>query len=266
VRQALVHAVNYSSIEQQLYSFNGTSLGELYIPPVPPGQGPLDNPQNIPLYSYNITLAAQLLNQAGNEYNFYTILPSPITIGANTYNELGDNTTGTLFASIPFDYIAPLTPELQTEISIVDEGFNQIGLTLSASGITSGIYDVIAASPATTPQMVNVGWCEDWADPIYQQFYDMGTSVAHQPSWPNNATLNALLEKIPFETNQTQQLADTEQAYQIFTQMSTIIQIPDGIDNAAAGVGGAFLIQPYAHNVLFSFSQQGILYNIISYS
>ena len=54
LREAIVHAVNYSSIEQQLFTFNGTSFGELFLPPVPPGWGPLDNPANTPLYSYNI--------------------------------------------------------------------------------------------------------------------------------------------------------------------------------------------------------------------
>ena len=261
VRQAIVHAVNYSSIQQQLFTYNGTTLGELFLPPVPPGLGPLDNPDNIPLYSYNITLAAQLLNEAGNKYNFYTIPSSPITIGNTSYTQLGNNKTGSLFTDIPFAYIAPLTPELTTEIAIINNGLNQIGLTLSATGITTGIYDTLVTSPATTPQMVGVGWCADWADPIYQQFYDMATTVAHQPSWPNNATLNALLEKIPFETNPSQQLNDTKQAYQIFTQMSTIIQIPNGIDN-----GGAFMVQPYVHGLLYSFVQFGFYYNTVTYS
>jgi peptide/nickel transport system substrate-binding protein len=262
VRQAIVHVVNYSAIEQQLFTYNGTSLGELFLPPVPPGLGPLDNPDNIPLYSYNVTLAAMDLNQAGNELGFYTILPTGgMTINGQHYTDLGNNATGALFSSIPLAYLVPLTTELQTELNIMDAGLNQLGLTTANTGETTGVYDSQVASATTTPAIVGVGWCADWADPIYQQFYDMATSVAHQPSWPNNSTLNTLLAEIPFETNSTLQLQQTKQAYQIFTQMATIIQIPNGVDN-----GFAFMIQPYVHGMLYSFAQFGFLYNTATYS
>jgi peptide/nickel transport system substrate-binding protein len=261
VRQAIVHAVNYSAILQQTFSYNGTNLGELFIPPVPPGFGPLDNPGNIPLYSYNITQSAIDLDQAGKVLGFYTIPSSPITFGGTSHNQLGDNTTGKLFSAIPLVYLVPLTPTLQTQFNIINAGLNQLGLAVAPTGETTGVYDSQVASPTTTPQMVTVGWCADWADPIYQQFYDMGTSVAHTSAWPDNATLNVLLQRIPFETNPTQQINDAKQAYLIFSQMATIVQIPNGIDN-----GAAFFIQPYVHGLLYSFAQFGFQYNTATYT
>ena len=248
LRQAIVHAVNYSSIEQQLFTYNGQSFGQLFLPPVPPGWGTLDNPQNTSLYSYNITMAAQLVNQAGLKYGFYTVMANGTILG---------DSTGTQLAPINFDYIVPLTPALQTQIAIMQDGLGQIGVRVVPTGITTGIYDALETSPQNTANIVGVGWCADWPDPMFQQFYDMATTAAHQPNWVNNATLNALLAKIPFETNATQQLADTNKAYQIFTQLSTIIQAP----NPAT----TFFVQPYVKGLEYSPFQFAVLYNQLSY-
>ncbi len=168
LREAIVHAVNYSSIEQQLFTFNGTSFGELFLPPVPPGWGPLDNPANTPLYSYNINQAAQFLNQAGLQNKFYTVMANGTTLG---------NPNGQLLPAIEYAYVVPLTPELQTQIQIVQNGLAQIGIRLIPTGITEGIYEADEASPQTTPNIVGVGWCADWPDPMFQQFADMATPV-----------------------------------------------------------------------------------------
>jgi peptide/nickel transport system substrate-binding protein len=248
LRQAIVHSINYSAIQQQLYTFNGQAFASLFIPPVPPGWGPLDNPDNIPLYSYNITLANQLANEAGIQGHFSLVNGSGVTIG---------DTSAPQLAAINFDYIVPLTPQLTTEIGIIQQGLANIGVRITPTGITTAEYDIAISVPNNGVPIVNVGWCADWADPIYQQFYDMATTVAHQPNWVNNATLNALLAKIPFETNSTQQLADTKLAYQIFTQLSTIIQIPN------ADI--YFWMQPYVTGLTYSPFQFAVLYNYLSY-
>lgn len=56
-------------------------LGELNLPPASPGYGPLDNPQNIPLYSYNVALAVQLANEAGLQNHFSLKLLNNTLIG-----------------------------------------------------------------------------------------------------------------------------------------------------------------------------------------
>jgi len=249
LRQAIVHAVNYTEIQQQLYTFNGTVLGELFIPPVPPGFGSLDNPQNVPLYSTNINLAASYLNKAGLQLGFYTTMDNGTILG---------DAKGVALAPIAYDYIVPLTPALQTFLDILQANLAQIGIVIAPTGITEGVYDADLTTAQTAPPITGVGWCADWPDPMFQQFLDMGTEVAHQANWVDNATLNALLFKIPFETNATQQLLDVDKAYTIFTQLATIIQQP----NSAI----YYWVQPYVKGLTYQPFEFGVFYNMISYS
>jgi len=251
-RQAMVHSVNYTEILDQLYtSPNGETLGELFIPPVPPGWGPLDNPDNIPLYSYNINLAAQYLTTAMSQMGYYTVMANGTTIGSTS-------APNGFLPNVPYDYIVPANSLTLGLITIVQTDLAQIGINIAPTGVTTAVYDSFESSPQTTPPIVGVGWCADWADPIYQQFYDMGTTVASEPNHVNNATLTALLQKIPFETNSAQQLADTKQAYTIFTQLATILQVP----NAAV----YFFVQPYVQGMTYQPFQFALYYNQIHYT
>jgi ABC-type transport system substrate-binding protein len=249
-RQAVVHAVNYTEIQQQLYTFNGTVLGELYLPPVPPGFGPLDNPQNISLYSYNINLAASYLNQAGMQEHFFTVMQNGTILG---------DAKGTLLAPIPYDYLVPLTPQVQTFLDILQANLAQIGISIAPTGVTTGVFEADMTTAQSAPAITDDGWCADWADPIFQQFLAFGVdSVAHEPNWVDNSTLTALLYKIPFETNATQQLADTIKAYQIFTQLATVVQQPDAAIY--------FWKQPYVQGLTYQPFEFGLYYNMLSYT
>ncbi len=258
VRQALVHAVNYTEILDKLYSTanpsNGSllTLGELFLPPIPPGFGPLDNPQNIALYPYNITLARDLIASAGIADGFYVKLPNGTSLG---------DTSGNLFDSIDFAFIAPEGSYVQGLISILNQGLDQIGVNVNPEGLSFNQFVADESLPTTTPPMSGaapVGWCADWADPIYQFFYDLGTQAAGQPSWVDNATLTNLLGKIPFEPYLGLQIQQTEEAYNIFTQLATMIQLPDGVVS--------YFVQPYVQNVTYSPFQYAIYYDMISYS
>ena len=250
-RQAIVHSVNYTTILDQLYSYNGTHLAELFLPPVPPGWGPLDNPQNTSLYDYNINEAAGYLTLAMNQMGYFTVMANGTQIGSSS-------APNGLLPAVPYYYIVPANSLTLGLISIVQADLAQIGINIAPTGVTTAVYDSFESSPQTTPPIVGVGWCADWADPIYQQFYDMGTNVANEPNHVENATLTALLQKIPFETNSQQQLADTIQAYKIFTQLATILQVP----NSAV----YFFTQPYVQGLVYSPFQFAIFYNQISYS
>ncbi len=249
LREAIVHAINYTQILQAQYTYNSTSLGELFLPPAPPGWGPLDNPQNISLYSYNITLALELVAQAGEENGFYVTLPNG--------SELGDS-AGIALSSLEIQSPLPATAQTQQTISILNSGLYQIGIILSPESYICGTAECGVQTPSTSPQMSWVGWCADYSDPIYQQFYDMGTTIVHQANWVNNATLTNLLQEIPFETNLTLQIQQTEQAYDIFTQLATIIQLP----NPAT----YFFVQPYVQGLAYSPFQFAIYYNMLYYS
>jgi ABC-type transport system substrate-binding protein len=249
LREGMVHSVNYTQILDELYVYNGQALATLSLPPVPPGWGPLDNPQNTPLYSYNINLAAQYVNKAGQQAGWYAVMSNGTVLG---------NSKGVQLPALEYAYVVPLTPLQQTVNDILTTDMGQVGIRIVPTGITEGQYEVDEASPQTTPPITGVGWCADWPDPIFQQFNDMATGAAHQANWVNNATLNALAAKIPFETNPTQQLADTVTAYKMFTQLSTILQMPNQ--------DSLFIVQPYVHGLVYSPFQFAIFYNLISYS
>jgi peptide/nickel transport system substrate-binding protein len=262
LRQAIVHSVNYSAIQQAVYSSNGTILGSLSIPPAPPGFGPLDNPGNIPLYSYNTTLAQQLANAAGIENHFSLKLPNGTIIGDRSAQQL---------ANVTMESYPPVTPSLQLEINVVRQGLESIGV-LTTFVVNTGdcSYGCILPTPQNTdPIVINgVAWEADWADPILQLFYFVATPPLHSASsstglsnvelnWVNNQTLTALLSRIPFETNATLQLQQTEQAYNLFTQLATMIQMPVPANY--------FFIQPNVKNVVYSSFQFAFLYNMIEY-
>jgi hypothetical protein len=86
----------------------------------------------------------------------------------------------------------------------------------------------------------------------------LATEMAHENNWVNNATLNQLATKIPFETNPTQQLADASTAYAIFTQLATILQYPNQAN--------LFIAQPYVKNLVYSPFQFAVYYNVAYYS
>lgn len=249
LREAIVHAVNYTQMETQ-FIFNGTQLGLMFAPPIPPGYGALDNPQNIPLYSYNITLARQVLNKTLASTSYYAIDSAGQTLG---------NPSGTQLPPIALYYLAPLTPVLQEEITVMQQGLTQIGIALAPQATTEGYYgSFIDTTPQNGVPMVDVGWCADWPDPIYQQFYDLATQAAHENSWLTNTTLDNLLSKIPFETNSTLQIQQTEQAYNIYLSLNTMVQAPEP-DNYIWHA-------PYISGLVYSPFQYAILYNLITYT
>jgi len=249
-RNAMVRSVNYTQILDQLYTYNGIPLAALFLPPVPPGWGPLDNPQNTPLYTYDVNAAAGYLTTAMNQMGYYTVMENGTVLGSTSapHGPLPD---------LSYFYIVPANSLTLGLISIVESDLAQVGINIAPQGITTAYYDQLESNPLTVPAIVGVGWCADWADPIYQQFYDMGTNVANEPNHVENATLTALLQKIPFESP-AQALTDTIQAYKIFTQLATILQVPNS--------NVYFFTQPYVQGLVYSAFQFAIFYNQISYT
>ena len=111
-----------------LTSLPGQSLAQLSLPPVPPGWGPLDNPQNTPLYSYNVNLAASYVNKAGLQGKWYTVMSNGTVLG---------DVNGTLLPSIEYAYVVPLTPTQQTVNDILTTDLAQIGVRIVPTGIST---------------------------------------------------------------------------------------------------------------------------------
>ena len=249
LREGIVHAINYTQFVSELYTFQGQPLAQLFLPPVPPGWGPLDNPANTPLYSYNITLAAQYVNAAGIQGHYYTVMANGTILG---------DASGTLLPPLQYDYLVPLSPTQLTVNSILSSDLGQVGIRITPTGITEGEYAVETATPQSTVNINMVGWCADWPDPVFQQFNDLATEAAHENNWVDNASLNEFAAEVPFETDQALQIQQMTTAYQMFTQLATIIQYPN--------VANIFITQPYVQNLVYSPFQFAVFYNLAYYS
>ncbi len=161
LREGMVHSVNYTQILQELYTFNGTALATLSLPPVPPGWGPLDNPDNTPLYSYNIPLAAQYVNQAGIQGHFFTVMTNGTVLG---------DAKGSPLQTLTYNYVVPLSPLQQTVNEILSTDLAQVGSQHHPTGYHRGTVRRRLGIPSDNSAITGVGWCADWPDPIFQQF------------------------------------------------------------------------------------------------
>jgi len=267
-RLALVHAVNYSDFISKLYELNGTALATLFLPPVPPGWGSLDNPGHLGLYSYNISLAEHYLNLSGYEGHFYTVTPQNTTIG---------DPSGTLLPAIPYYYQVPATTTELEMISIMQQGFAQIGVQYAPTATTLAPANTAAAAAPYSrfPPLYSIGWCGDWPDPIFQQFSQLADPALNPPTngsvcidclpWGSglvsasvsNSTLLNLLRTIPFETTPTQLVSDATKAWAIYTQLAGIIQNPDP--------DSYILAQPYVQGIVYNPFEFACFYNMMYY-
>lgn len=266
-REVIAHAVNYSEYVSQIYTYNGVSFGQLFMPPVPPGWGPLDNPNNIPLYSYNLTLAAQYLNDSGRQGHFYTVTTEDITNPAGTVvipagTTLGDP-KGTRLAPITYQYIVPLTAELETENEILAAGLTVLGVSINFQGITTAVYSVettgaLSGNFQGLPNMVEVGWCADYPDPMFQQFAPMVVAglAGELSASVTNSTINTLTLRIPFESP-AKALADAKTVWAMYVQRVGISQVPNG--------AYVYWSQPYLSNIVYSSFQFAYYYNMMTY-
>ena len=116
VRAAVAHAINYTQIIQDAFGGNGSR----WVGPVPPGY-PYYNPNGLVPYTYNLTLAKQL------------IANSPCRAGCGPIN---------------FDYID--TGDWNVVADLVKADLSDIGVNLALTGITpEGLVEEQARDPST---------------------------------------------------------------------------------------------------------------------
>ena len=251
-RLAVVHAVNYTQLLDETYTFNGTvyAIGN-YLGPLTPSWGKYYNPDNLTMYSFNTTLAINYMNLAGQQEHFSLTLPNGTVIGDTSAPALGPLT---------LVYIAPLTPEEQTENEVIQSGLNQIGLSVAVQGVTSGeFYTYI--TPQTTPTFVNSGgWGPTWPDPVLGEMFDILTPVILE-TYMNLTQVNQLISSLVYQTNQTTYMQGIAELYNLTYNYVPYLWLPT-YDNY-------FLVQPYLHGVVYSpyFTPTGMYwYNLMYYS
>jgi len=249
-RLALVHAVNYSQIISSIYTFNGTVLAGMYVGPITPDM-PLYNPDHLPVYSFNITLAEHYLNEAGEQGDFYVVLPNGTTLG---------NPNGKELSSMSLYTLTPVTPTAETEFEIIQKDLSEVGISVSLYPVTASVTDTWS-SASSTPSLVMLGWFPDWPDPVFQQLMvqtdpEFG-GLAGNLAWLNNSKLDALYQTLPWETSTTQQEQGVAEAYNITYNEAPYVWLPQPYT--------WWFQQPYLKGVIYN-PFAGYYYNLMYYA
>jgi hypothetical protein len=232
-RLAVVHAINYTEMLDEVASFQGKVYGEDYLGPLTQQWGKYYDPDNLPMYSYNLSLALHYMNLAGEQEHFSLTLPNGTIIG---------NTTAPSLGPLQLVYEAPITPVEETENEIIQSGLSQIGLAIAPQGATPG-EEYTYTTPATTPPFVNNGgWGPSWPDPILGELIPVLTPVDLE-TWMNLTQVNQLLNSLTYETNQNIYMQGIAQLYNITYNYAPDIWLPV-LENY-------LLVQPYLKGMVY---------------
>lgn len=235
-RLAVVHSINYTQLLDETYGYNGTVYAQNFLGPLTPEWGQYYNPDNLSMYSYNVTLGTELMNQAGLQEGFSTVLPNGTTIG---------NTSDPALAPIVLDYIAPNTVYYETMESIVQSDLSQIGVPVALQGVTSAAVGTWNTPQSTPTMSLGIGWGPDWNDPILQELEEVITpELMSGFTWLNLTSINDILASLTFNNNQTQLLQGIAQIYNITYSLAPDIWIPNYANYA--------LVQPYVQGLVYS--------------
>jgi peptide/nickel transport system substrate-binding protein len=234
-RLAVVHAVNMSQMLSALFTYNATQLGQLYLGPISPQYPGLYNPDGLPLYSYNVSVAERYLNMSGWQGGFHVVTPSGQVLG---------NPSGPLLSKLVIYTIAPETPFEESENLIIQQGLAQIGVSTSIQAVTSAVYSGWT-TPSNTPNFFTpVYWIPDWPDPVFQQLVPLVTTIDSVGAWMNVSSVNAVAGELPFITNTTQLTQLVAQIYNTTYWYAPFMWLP----NSASYL----FVQPYLQGLQFN--------------
>ncbi|MGP8071045.1 MAG: ABC transporter substrate-binding protein [Candidatus Bathyarchaeia archaeon] len=233
-RLAVVHAINYTQMLDESYNFNGTLYGQNYLGPLSQPWGKYYNPDNLPLYSYDIPLAINYMNQAGQQEHFSLTLPNGTVIGDTSAPTLGP---------VPLVLFAPVTTTEQTQATIFQSDLIQIGLSIAVQAVTTSQL-LTYTTAQNSPNMLFGGWGPDFPDPILQMMYELLTPSVPPTSFVNDTQATQIMNSLIFQTNQTTYIHGIAQLYNITYNLAPFIWLPN-YDNYV-------LVQPYVHGMVES--------------
>jgi peptide/nickel transport system substrate-binding protein len=253
-RLAVAHALNNSEQIQDVWTnpITGQALAENYLGPMVPQNGQYYDPGGLQPYALNLTLADQEIAAAGVQGNFYVTLPNATTVGC------ASSTAGCkALPAIQLVYISPLSPLIQEQLQIIQANLEQIGVNVAPYGETTAVYGADAGTAATAPVMTYLGWYPDWPDPVLQLMLPAATDTSFLPGWLNNASINAIANVLPFETNQTEYMQGIQQIYLDMYQQAAYAWYPLWENY--------FFLQPYVQGFTWN-SFVGYYYNTLYYT
>ncbi|MGC9226383.1 ABC transporter substrate-binding protein, partial [Caldivirga sp.] len=236
-RLAIVHALNATALLQPYYAL-GMYWATTYVGPIAPNFKPYYNPDNLPVYQYNLTLALQYLVKFLNKYGYYVVLPNGTAVG---------DTSGSQLPTINIVTIAPLTEFTKEQFEIIQSELAQIGVPVSLQLVTASATDNWV-TPSGTPAIVDLGWCPDWPDPLFQEMWPLANiingGISGNLAWYNNSLVNELTNELPFITNLTEQLKLDAEVYKIMYEQAPYYWLPTGLTY--------MIVQPYVKGVIYN--------------
>lgn len=135
VREAITYAIDYSGLISAVFS----GYAQMWIGPVPPGFPDYNQTvQGLTPYTYNATLAAELLHEAG----YAATLPN------------GTKLPGTAFPPLNFVYCSDLVSETDAEPYIVSE-LAAIGISVTPVQLTFDDYTTYLFTPTPSTSTTN---------------------------------------------------------------------------------------------------------------
>ena len=192
------------------------------------------NSDNLPIYSYNLSLAAYYLNRSGYLGDFYVVMPNGTMLGDPQGKQLGPLT---------ITYITPITPFTQSELTIVANDLEKLGLSITLQGVSPSA-SLSWTTPQATPNFVYNFWEPDWADPILQLMYPAVTTSSLLPAWMNVSIVNTIMQTLPFLTNTTQQRQLVAEVYSITYNYAPYVWLPNP--------DTYFFVQPYLRGFVYT--------------
>ncbi|MEM0321080.1 MAG: ABC transporter substrate-binding protein [Thermoprotei archaeon] len=233
-RLAIEHAIDYTQILNSLFYYDGAYYGQLQLGPITPQFPEFYNPDNLPMYSYNVSLAEYYLNLSGYQGKFYVLTPNGTILGDQSGRQLG---------TLTITYITPIEPFTQSELTIVVEDLETLAPPVTLPRATPSA-SLAWTTPQATPNFVYNFWEPDWADPIFQLMYPAVTTSSLLPAWMNLTVVNNIMETLPFLTNITQQRQLVAQVYNITYNYAPYVWLPNP--------DTYFFVQPYLKGFVYT--------------
>jgi len=248
-RLALEHAVNYTDL-LDLYSVKGNILAKEFLGPISPTFPGYYNPDNLPMYSYNLNEAIHYLQLAGEQGKFYVTLPNGTKIG---------DTSGSPLPTLDIYTLSPVPQITQEELTIVEQDLAQIGVSVNVKAVAASVTDNWD-SASSTPALVQLGWVPDWPDPVAQQLIPVTDindgGLSGDLAWMNVSTLTQMYNTLPYITNVTEQEQLVGKAYNITYNNAPYIWLPYP--------STYYFVQPYIGGLQYN-PYVGYFYNMMYY-
>ena len=213
-RLAWEYAINYTELNLPNY-YNGQAYDTYFIGALTPAFGTYYNPDSYSIIQQNTTLAYNYLNEAGMEGDFYTVVPATFTLSNGTSVPAGTligNPNGQQLPVIKLYYTVPLLAEVRAQLTGVVNDLQVFGISATLFGITSPEGDILKGQASTFPQVIQLGWGPDFADPFLAMYEPLLLPGPYN-GWYTNSTVEAEVAACDFAVgSQVQACARTLEA------------------------------------------------------